>query len=108
MRPHSALRADLSAALIDGGGTSRQLAERIGRPYSNDDRALRDTLRAMRVAGEVHAPRSVRLPGVKRPVPVYERAPAPQQSPAEGWQTLLQAWMRPSVMASDEAMEAAM
>ena len=61
----------LAAALIDGPGTTRQLAQRTGWAIGMTRRALDN----MVTAGDAHKPRSVRVPGVKRPVPVYERAP---------------------------------
>ena len=71
MRPRSIVRLELHAALIDGGGITRTLAQRTGRSIEDVREALNNLVRA----GEVHKPRDVRMPGVKRPVPWYERAP---------------------------------
>ena len=40
MRPHSEIRLDLAAALIDGGGTTKQLAQRTGWSIGLTMRAL--------------------------------------------------------------------
>ena len=70
MRPQSEIRVCLSSALVDGPGTTRQLAQRTGWSIGLTRRALDN----MCTAGDACKPRSVRVPGVKRPVPVYERA----------------------------------
>lgn len=97
MRPQSEIRVCLSAALIDGPGTTRQLAQRTGWAIGMTRRALDN----MVTAGDAHKPHSVRVPGVKRPVPVYERAPlsaaANIQQPMA---SLIAAWVgRPMVAA---------
>jgi hypothetical protein len=69
MRPHSDARLDLAAALVDGGGTTRDLAVRTGLAIS----VVRETLNNMARAGDARK-RDVRVPGVCRPVPFYERA----------------------------------
>lgn len=76
MRPQSEIRITLAAALVDGGGTTRQLAQRTGWAIGMTRRALDN----MVTAGDVCKPRSVRVPGVKRPVPVYERAVRPSDA----------------------------
>lgn len=93
MRPLSETRIAIAAALIEGGGTSRQIAQRICGGYSD----VMKTLDNMVQAGEVHKPRSVRVPGVRRPVPWYERAPLGGRDAAnEPIQSLIAAWaMRP-------------
>lgn len=93
MRPHSEIRLDLSAALVDGGGTTKQLAQRTGWSIG----MTREALNNMCNAGDAHKPRSVRVPGVKRPVPVYERAcrAADLQAAAEPYISLIAAWGRP-------------
>jgi hypothetical protein len=70
MRPQSPIRVDLAAALIDGGGTTRQLAQRTGWSIGLTCTALNNMVQA----GDACKPRTVRVPGVKRPVPVYEKA----------------------------------
>jgi len=70
MRPQSEIRVTLAAALVDGAGTTKQLAQRTGWSIGMTRRALDN----MVTAGDVCKPRSVRVPGVKRPVPVYARA----------------------------------
>lgn len=72
MRPQGDIRLLASAALIDGGGTTRQIAERIGAGRHATHVAICN----MRKAGDVEVTRTVRVPGVKRPVPFYERAQA--------------------------------
>ena len=90
MRPQSEIRVTLAAALIDGGGTTKQLAQRTGWSIGLTRRALDN----MVTAGDASKPRSVRVAGVCRPVPWYERAcraadlqavPAPFMSLIEAW-----------------------
>lgn len=59
------LRQQLQAG---GGGTTRDLAQRSGVGVTKAMYTLRD----MVVAGEAHVADKVRVPGVKRPVPVYD------------------------------------
>jgi hypothetical protein len=70
MRPQSEIRITLAAALVDGPGTTKQLAQRTGWSIGMTMRALDN----MVTAGDARKASSVRVPGVKRPVPVYERA----------------------------------
>lgn len=70
MRPHSEIRVCLAAALLEGPGTSRQLAQRTGGGLDDTREALNNMVRA----GDAVKLPSVRVPGVKRPVPVYARA----------------------------------
>lgn len=70
MRPQSEIRICLAAALLSGPGTSRQLAARIGASVADTAKALNN----MVSAGDACKPMSVRVAGVKRPVPVYARA----------------------------------
>ena len=70
MRPQSEIRVTLSAALVDGEGTTKQLAQRTGWSIGMTRRALDN----MVTAGDVCKPHTVRVPGVKRPVPVYARS----------------------------------
>lgn len=70
MRPQSEIRVTLAAALVDGRGTTRELAQRTGWSIGMTRRALDN----MCTAGDVRKAARVRVPGVKRPVPVYERA----------------------------------
>lgn len=71
MRPQSETRIAIAAALIEGGGTSRQIAARICGGQAD----VMNTLNNMVQAGDVRKVRLVRVDGVKRPVPWYERAP---------------------------------
>jgi len=93
MRPQSEIRVTLAAALIDGGGTTKQLAQRTGWSIG----LTREALNNMCNAGDAHKPRSVRVAGVKRPVPWYERAcrAADLQATAEPYMSLIAAWARP-------------
>lgn len=108
MRPHSEIRIDLAAALVDGGGTTKQLAQRTGWSIGLTRRALDN----MVTAGDACKSRSVRVPGVKRPVPVYERALRADVHAAndEPYVSLIAAWARPltSHVAPASLMEAAM
>lgn len=67
-RPQSEVRVDMMAALVDGPGTCRELAQRTGWSIGMARRALDNMARV----GDVRK-RFVRVPGVCRPVPVYER-----------------------------------
>ena len=94
MPPHSEIRVCLAAALIDGGGTTKNLAQRTGWSIGLTRRALDN----MCTAGDASKPRSVRVAGVKRPVPWYERAVRASDqvwlsSPID---SLIAAWARPS------------
>jgi hypothetical protein len=87
MRPASEIRMDLAAALVDGGGTTRQLAQRTGWAIGMTMTALDNMARA----GQVHK-RLVRVPGVKRWVPFYERAPLHADVPQAPHLSLIAAW----------------
>lgn len=102
MRPQSEIRLCLSAALLDGPGTTKQIAQRTGWAIGMTRRALDN----MVTAGDAHKPHSVRVPGVKRPVPVYARAPLqPQDTDSLPVASLISAWVgRPM----ESTMEAAM
>jgi hypothetical protein len=69
-RPQSEIRVDLAAALVDGPGTCRQLAQRTGWSIGLTREALNNMVRA----GDVRKLPPVREAGVKRPVPVYGKA----------------------------------
>ena len=69
MRPQSEVRVTLAAVLIDGGGTTKMLAQRSGWSIGATRRALDN----MVTAGQAVKARSVRVVGVCRPVPWYER-----------------------------------
>lgn len=94
MRPMSEVRVSLASALMDGPGTCKQLAQRTGWSIGLTRRALDN----MVTAGDACKPRSVRVPGVKRPVPVYARAlravdlASANDSP---YISLIAAWSRP-------------
>ena len=70
MRPQSEIRVTLAAALVDGKGTTKQLAQRTGWSIGMTRMALHN----MWCAGDVEKIEQIRVPGVKRPVPVYARA----------------------------------
>ena len=103
MRPQSEIRVCLSSALVEGGGTTKQLAQRTGWSIGMTRRALDN----MVTAGDAHKPRSVRVKGVKRPVPWYERAvrEADDAGRDEPFISLIAAWARPL---AQQHMEAAM
>ena len=94
MRPQSEIRIIISAALIDGGGTTRHLAQRTNGSIRQTMTALDNMVRA----GDAAKTRNVRVPGVCRPVPWYERA-CRDAGPADGdepLQDLILAWaLRP-------------
>lgn len=111
MRPQSEIRVTLAAALIDGGGTTRQLAQRTGWSIGMTRRALDN----MCTAGDVRKAARVRVPGVKRPVPVYERSTRADDAarPDRAGVDLIMAWaglaQPPETVEEDEAdTEAAM
>lgn len=93
-RPRGELRQVLERGLAMGGGSTRELAVRTGVGVS----AARETLNNMRRAGEVLV-RQVPIPGVRRPVPVYElAAPARQAAmrpelPPRNWD-LITCWQQ--------------
>lgn len=87
MRPQSEIRICLSAALLEGPGTTRQLAQRTGWSIGLAREALNNMVRA----GDAHKPYSVRVPGVKRPVPLYARSVRPADR-AQPWQALQTFW----------------
>jgi len=107
MRPQSEIRVTLTAALVDGPGTTRQLAQRTGWAIGDTRRALDN----MVTAGDACKPRSVRMPGVKRPVPVYARAVRAADAAAGdqgGALDLILAWAGLPVPAAGKPLEAAM
>lgn len=69
MRPQSEIRVCLSAALMEGPGTCRQMAQRTGWSIGLTREALNNMVRA----GDAQKT-YVRVPGVCRPVPLYRRA----------------------------------
>lgn len=79
-RPMSALRVALSAELVDGPGTCRELWRRLGCAWLLEQ--VRIALRNMVSAGECELAPPVRVPGVRRPVPVYQRACASESENA--------------------------
>jgi hypothetical protein len=107
MRPQSEIRVTLAAALVDGPGTTRQLAQRTGWAIGDTRRALDN----MVTAGDACKPRSVRMPGVKRPVPVYARAMRAVDAAAGDGAPgvdLIMAWAGLAAPAAVQPMEAAM
>lgn len=102
MRPQSEIRIDLDAAMVDGGGTTRELAQRTGWSIGMTREALNNMVRGKRPQA---IKRYVRVPGVKRPVPYYERAQPEDDTPAEQpFLALLAAWQRPVAVARERAM----
>lgn len=69
-RPASEVTVMLSAALVDGPATSRELSARLGVPVAVLTKAL-DNLNARGQVDKLAA--QVRVPGCRRPVPVYCR-----------------------------------
>lgn len=103
MRPQSEIRVTLAAALLDGPGTCRQLAQRIGASVGITRMALDNMVRA----GDAAKVDPVRMPGVKRPVPVYARAIRQADADAANdtpYQTLIAAWMGRAACAMGAAM----
>lgn len=84
------IRLTLLQVLATGGpGTSRQLASKTKIGFAS----AMWTLRNMVNAGEVMKLQPVRVPGVKRPVPVYGLADGAKRAPAgSALQSALQAW----------------
>lgn len=106
MRPQSEIRVTLAAALVDGPGTTRQLAQRTGWAIGDTREALNNMVKA----GDVHKPSSVRMPGVKRPVPVYARAMRAADAAADdrsGGVDLILAWAGLAAPAGAKPLEAA-
>lgn len=91
-RPHSEIRVDLAAALVDGPGTCRQLAQRTGWSIGLTRTALDNMVRA----GQACKLEPVRVAGVKRPVPVYGRPAlvARTEAPHGPLASVLAAWQR--------------
>lgn len=93
MRPHSEIRVDLAAALVDGPGTCRQLAQRTGWSIGLTRTALDNMVRA----GDACKLPPVRERGVKRPVPVYGKACRLRDAliaPHQSVSSVLAAWQR--------------
>ncbi len=96
MRPQSEIRVCLSAALVEGGGTTRQLAQRTGWSIG----LTREALNNMVKAGDA-CKRYVRVQGVCRPVPFYERRcrDAALEFDAAPLVSLISAWVtRPATL----------
>jgi hypothetical protein len=88
MRPRGEFRALLADAFGSGvTGTTRDLAMRTGIGIS----ATMVTLDNMRRTGEAAVVDTVRIAGVKRPVPVYGRPASASASPAQDW-SLITCW----------------
>lgn len=102
MRPQSEIRVTLAAALVDGQGTTRELAQRTGWSIGMTRRALDN----MCTAGDVVKSARIRVPGVKRPVPVYARSARPGDDSVQGGSgvDLIMAWagLASTVDADDE------
>lgn len=69
MRPQSEVRLAVSAALVDGPGTTKQLAQRTGWSIG----LVRKVLDNMAQAGEAYVSHVVVQRGARRRVPVYAR-----------------------------------
>lgn len=73
-RPRERLRQLLCDELGKRAGTAREIAGRTQLAYGTAQWMLRD----MVAAGDARKLEPVRVAGVKRPVPVYARMPAPE------------------------------
>lgn len=84
MRPPGEIRRALMQGLGTGPATSRELAARtrVGR------QAATTTLSNMVRAGVVRVVEEVRVPEVKRPVPVYELASTEPASSGPDWSVI--------------------
>ena len=100
MRPQSEVRISLAAALVDGPGTTRELACRVG--CSID--LAKFTLRDMVKAGDARKTYT-RVAGVCRPVPVYHRAVRATELARgdNGFKSLIAAWAGVPASCSMEA-----
>lgn len=93
MRPHSEIRVDMAAALVDGPGTVVQLAQRTGWSIGLTRKALDN----MAAAGDAVVLDKIRVPGIRRRVPLYAKASrrssalAPGHAPLAG---VLAGWLR--------------
>ncbi|MCU7370250.1 hypothetical protein PEC18_05040 [Paucibacter sp. O1-1] len=100
MRPQSEIRVTLAAALLDGPGTTRQLAQRTGWSIGLTRMALDNMCKA----GDARKGAPVRVAGVRRPVPVYHRAirraDAAAANDAAPLISLIAAWVRPAAIAA--------
>jgi hypothetical protein len=85
----------LSAALVGGGGTCSDLALRVGEPVHR----VRVVLDNMVRAGDAEKGVPVRVPGVKRPVPWYERAVLAELDDDAPMLSLIQCWMQGATVA---------
>lgn len=101
-RPFCADRLALDAALVDGDGTAAELAQRAGVCRRRATQVLDNMVRA----GDVAKGEPVRVPGVKRPVPVYGR-PVPQDD-GDPMQSLIRAWLGTAGASSHSSAGAAM
>jgi hypothetical protein len=81
------IRNTLQLGLMAGRATTRDLAHRTGVGVSS----AMFTLRNMVVAGEVVRVDTARVPGVKRPVPVYDLADADTSGGGTNWD-LITCW----------------
>ena len=75
------VRDTLRLGLLAGSATTRQLAMSTGVGVTKAMYTLRD----MVVAGEVAVVDRVRVPGVKRPVPLYDLADAEPAGDGMNW-----------------------
>lgn len=87
MRPPGEIREALWRGFESGPATTRELAMRTGVGVS----AARMTLDNMRRAELVQVVHEVRVPGVRRPVPVYDRHTAAAERAGLDW-SLVTCW----------------
>lgn len=102
MRPFGHIRLALGAALVEGGGTCRDLAARVNEPVHRVRVVLDNMVRAGDAAKRLQP---VRVPGVRRPVPFYQRPVVLDDDDATPMLSLIQCWMaRPAHAGQGVAM----
>lgn len=93
MRPQSECRVDVAAAMVDGPGTVKQLAQRTGWSIGKVRTAVDNMVRA----GDAEEVGRVRVRGVKQRVPVYGRAVRVRDAIGSGYgavESVLSGWAR--------------
>ena len=88
-KPVSLARLEVTSALLDGPGTTRELALRTS---CHAVWQVRKALTRMVATGEAVKVGSVRVRGVCRPVPVYARRPPPDDTQGAPALDLIAAW----------------
>jgi hypothetical protein len=93
-RPHGEERRALAAALLSGPGTTREIAARacVGVDVA------RETLNNMVRASSVIKLTTTRVPGCKRPVPVYS-VPLSQEQPSDALAAAVGVWWLDTLVA---------